>query len=179
MLVLFIVSIVFTEKARKVPSGGTQGLQASSSTFAQRNVSVPSGKDNDPLRINVTGQQWLWRYEYPNGASTYYQLVVPVDTPVLMDLVSTDVTHSWFVPAFGGKFDAVPGKVNHAFFKADEEGTYDGESATFSGQGYAAMRTQVKVVSAAEYKKFVEDQVTNENLAQQQVADLIAKGKVP
>ena len=79
---------------------------------------------------------------------------MPQHTPVILDLTSTDVIHSLVVPELSGKFDAVPGKINHVVFRADEEGTYDGSSATFSGQGYAAMRTEVEVVSAAEYEAF-------------------------
>ena len=155
-LLLFIVGIFFTERAREVPAPGPEGLQASSTLLAQKSIDIPTG-DDAPLIIRATGQQWLWRYDYPRGGFSYYTLVVPVDTPVVLDLVSTDVIHSWFVPELSGKFDAVPGKVNKVVFRADEEGTYEGSSATFSGQGYAAMRTAVRVVSATEYEAYVDD----------------------
>ena len=73
--------------------------------------------------------------------------MVPVDTTVELDLVSTDVVHTWDVPSLAAKRDAVPGKTNHVVFRADEEGTFGGQSATLSGQAYAAMRTAVEVVS--------------------------------
>ena len=155
-LVLFIVGVFFTERARDVPEPGPDGLQASSTLLAQKTLDIPTG-DEAPLIIRATAQQWLWRYDYPRGGFTYYKLVVPVDTPVILDLVSTDVIHSWFVPELSGKFDAVPGKANKVVFRADEEGTYEGSSATFSGQGYASMRTAVEVVSAAEYEAYVEE----------------------
>ena len=177
-LSLFVVSVVFTESARKAPESGPEGLQASSSTFAQRSLSLPSG-DSEPLRIDATGQQWLWRYDYPNGAFSYYELVVPVDTTVVLDLLSTDVVHTWFVPALAGKFDAVPGKLNRVFFRADEEGVYEGRSATFSGAGYAAMRTAVRVVPVEEYEAYVEQLKREIEAAQQTVAEQIAAGEAP
>ncbi len=174
-LILFVTGIVFTNKAREVPPSGPDGLQASATLLAQRSLEIPAG-DNAPLEITAPGQQWLWRYNYPNGADSYYQLVVPVDTTVLLDLLSTDVTHSWFVPALGGKFEAVPGKRNRAFFRADETGTYFGQSATFSGSGYGAMRTEVKVVSPDEYKAFIDRQQKDIQAAQDAISALSKGG---
>lgn len=174
-LVLFVVGIVFTNKARDVPVSGPEGLQASATLLAQRSLDIPTG-DDAPLEITATGQQWIWRYEYPNGANSYYQLVVPVDTTVVLDILSTDVTHSWFVPALGGKFEAVPGKKNHAFFRADEVGTYRGQSATFSGSAYGAMRTEVKVVTPEEYQAFIEQQKKDIQAAQDAVAQSFPGG---
>lgn len=176
---LFALGIVFTEKARHVAASGPDGLTASNTLLAQRSLSsVPDGKDA-PLVIHATGQQWIWRYDYPNGATTYYQLVVPVDTTVVLDLVSTDVTHSWFVPALGGKFEAVPGKLNRTWFRADRVGTYQGRSATFSGSAYAAMRTEVKVVTPDEYESFIEQQKKDIETAQDTVISEQAQGTTP
>ena len=169
-LVLFIVGIFFTERAREVPEPGPDSLQASSTLTAQKSIDIPSG-DDAPLIIRATAQQWLWRYDYPKGAFSYYKLVVPVDTPVVLDLVSTDVVHSWFVPELSGKFDAVPGKINKVVFRADEEGIYEGSSATFSGQGYASMRTAVEVVSAAEYEAYVSELASGITEAQDRVIE--------
>ena len=162
--ILLIVSIVFTDKARQTPATGPDGLQAAHS---------------EPLRIEATGQQWLWRYDYPNEAFSYYKLVVPVDTTVALDLISTDVIHTWFVPDLAGKRDAVPGKTNQVVFRADEEGTFEGSSATLSGQGYAPMRTAVEVVSPEEYKAFIVSQKANIQTAQDRVVDLINSGETP
>jgi cytochrome c oxidase subunit 2 len=134
---------------------------------------------SDPLRITATGQQWLWRYDYPNEAFSYYKLVVPVDTAVELNLVSTDVVHTWDVPDLAGKRDAVPGKTNRVAFSADEEGTYSGQAATLSGQAYAAMRTEVEVVSPEEYKAFVKAQKAEIQAAQDRVVGLIEEGKTP
>ena len=162
--VLLVLSIVYTGKARETPATGATGLQAS---------------DSGPLKIATTGQQWLWRYDYPNEAFSYYKLVVPVDTAVELDLVSTDVVHTWDVPELAGKRDAVPGKTNHVVFRADEEGTYFGQAATLSGEAYAAMRTEVEVVSPEEYEAFVETKKEDIQAAQDRVVGLIERGETP
>jgi cytochrome c oxidase subunit 2 len=161
---IFILSLVFTGKARETPASGPTGLAAAKT---------------EPLTIKATGQQWLWRYDYPNGAFSYYKLVVPVDTAVKLDLLSTDVIHTWDVPDLSGKRDAVPGKTNEVVFRADEEGTYDGQSATLSGQAYAAMRTAVEVVSPEAYEAFLKQQKTDIDAAQDRVVGLIENGEVP
>lgn len=163
-LVLFILSVVFTDKARETPSTGSAGL-ASAKT--------------EPLKIEATGQQWLWRYDYPNGAFSYYKLVVPVDTAVELELQSTDVVHTWNVEELARKADAVPGKVNDIVFSADEEGVFEGDSATLSGQSYAAMRTEVEVVSPQEYEDFIKSQKSEIEAAQDRVVGLIENGEVP
>jgi cytochrome c oxidase subunit II len=163
-IALFVAGVVFTERAREVPATGPAGLQAASVA---------------PLTIKTTGQQWIWRYDYPNRAFSYYKLVVPVDTTVVLSLVSTDVVHTWDVPALAGKRDAVPGKLNEVVFRADEEGVYGGQAATLSGQAYAAMRTEVQVVSPEEYEAFLERQKTDIQAAQDRVVGLIESGETP
>lgn len=161
---IFILSVVFTGKARETPATGSAGLAAAKT---------------EPLTIKATGQQWLWRYDYPNGAFSYYKLVVPVDTAVKLELLSTDVVHTWDVPDLSGKRDAVPGKTNKVVFSADEEGEYTGQSATLSGQAYGAMRTAVEVVSPRAYEAFVKQQKADIESAQEHVVGLIENGEVP
>jgi len=163
-LVLFVVGVVFTEKARQTPDTGSAGLASAR---------------EEPLRINATGQQWLWRYDYPNGAFSFYKLVVPVDTAVELTLRSTDVVHTWNVPDLSGMREAVPGKTNRVVFKADEEGTYEGRAATLSGQGYASMGTAVEVVSPQEYENYVKQLKADIEDAQQRVVSLIEDGETP
>ncbi|HET9197604.1 MAG TPA: hypothetical protein VFN92_05030 [Solirubrobacterales bacterium] len=161
---LFILGIVFTDNAREKPSTGEAGLASSKS---------------EPLEIEATGQQWLWRYDYPNGAFSYYKLVVPVDTAVELKLLSTDVVHTWNVEELARKADAVPGKTNKVLFVTDDEGAYTGDSATLSGQAYAAMRTEVEVVSPEEYEDFVETQLEEIEAAQEDVVAEIEGGETP
>jgi cytochrome c oxidase subunit II len=138
----FVLSVIYTDRAREAPSTGAEGL---------------TNSDGEPeaLRITATGQQWLWRYQYPNGAFSYYRLVVPVDTAVRLDLDATDVTHGWYVPELAGRVQAVPGRVNQIWLKASDTGDYGGQSSTFSGAGYSSMRTEVSVVTPEEYEDFI------------------------
>jgi cytochrome c oxidase subunit 2 len=140
-LALFVTATVFSSQAREVPVGSSEvaGLNA-----------------DDQLEIRVTGQQWLWRYDYPNAAFSYHRLVVPVDTTVALDLVSADVIHGWNVPSLTGKAQAVPGKTNRIYFRADREGVFSGRASVLSGQGYDSMESEVEVVSAADYEAFIQ-----------------------
>ncbi len=163
-VVVFVLGIVFTDKARDTPATGSAGLVA---------------EKGETLEIEATGQQWLWRYAYPNDAFSYYQLVIPVDTLVKLKLVSTDVVHTWNVPDLAGKHDAVPGKTNWVLLRADKEGSFTGDAASLSGQAYAAMRTEVKVVSPEAYEEFIETQKSDIEKAQERVVGLIENGEVP
>jgi heme/copper-type cytochrome/quinol oxidase subunit 2 len=161
---VFVLSVIFTDKARETPATGDAGLASAKS---------------EPLKIEATGQQWLWRYDYPNGAFSYYKLVVPVDTAVELELLSTDVVHTWNVEDLAPKADAVPGKAHDIVFSADEEGSFDGDSATLSGQAYASMRTEVEVILPDEYEEFVKSQKAEIEDAQERVVGLIENGEVP
>ena len=161
---LFVLGIVLTDNARESRASGE---------------AAPAFLKGNPLRIEATGQQWLWRYDYPNGAFSYYKLVVPADTAVELDLESTDVVHTWNVEELARKADAVPGKTNRVLFITDDEGSFEGSSATLSGQAYASMRTAVEVVSAEEYEEFVKTRKEEIDAAEERVADLIAEGETP
>jgi cytochrome c oxidase subunit II len=161
---LFILGIVFTGNAREKPTTGEAGLASLKS---------------EPLVIKATGQQWLWRYDYPNGAFSYYKLVVPADTAVELELLSTDVVHTWNVEELARKADAVPGKTNTVFFSTADEGNYGGDSATLSGQAYASMRTEVEVVSPEQYEEFIETQKEEIDAAEERVVGLIEEGDTP
>jgi cytochrome c oxidase subunit 2 len=161
---LFILGVLFTDNAREAPSTGDAGL---------------ASLKGEPLKIKATGQQWLWRYDYPNGAFSYYKLVIPEDTAVELEVVSTDVVHTWNVEELARKADAVPGKTNKVLFIADEKGVYGGDSATLSGQAYAAMRTEVEVVSPEEYEEFIETRAEEIDAAEERVVGLIENGETP
>jgi cytochrome c oxidase subunit II len=156
-VLIFLAGVINTHRASDVESGGPQGLQASSQRTAQRNISLPPAS-SPTLHVRASGQQWIWRYSYPDGTFSYYDLVVPVDTPIVLQLDSTHVVHRWWVPGLTGKFDAVPGQSDQTWFKADKEGTYYGASYQYSGASYAAMRTQVDVVSVSEYEAWLKQQ---------------------
>lgn len=165
--IVFVAGVIFTESASEVEGSGPDGLQASSQRFAQRDLTPPSGDAAEPLEILASGQQWIWRYEYPDGTFSYYELVVPVDTAVVVKLDSTDVVHRWWVPGLGGKFDAVPDQSNQTWFKADETGSFDGASYQFSGASYAAMRTKVTVLDVPDYEAWLQQQADGIQEAQE------------
>jgi len=169
---VFAVGVVSTVRVRDVEPSGPRGLEAASARTAQLDLQPPAG-EREPLRILASGQQWLWRYEYPNGTFSYYELVAPVDTTVLLQLDSTDVVHRWWVPELGGKFDAVPGRSNGTWFRAEREGVYEGRSAVFSGPGYATMRARVRVVSVPEYGAWLEQQSADIQDAQEAVQEQV------
>jgi heme/copper-type cytochrome/quinol oxidase subunit 2 len=161
---LFVLGVVFTDRAREAPSTGEAGLAAAKT---------------EPLKIEATGQQWVWRYDYPNGSFSYYKLVVPADTAIELQLVSTDVVHTWNVNDLAPKADAVPGKTHTVVFSSEDEGVYEGDASTLSGQSYAPMRTAVEVVSPQEYEEFVKTQKSEIEAAQERVVGLIENGEVP
>jgi cytochrome c oxidase subunit 2 len=183
-IAVFVYGVIQTDNARTVEASGPDGLGtaattqvgvrglaavATSEAATSGSASPSSGSDTcdtsaaqtSPLEINAIAQQWLWRFEYPGGHSpsetfSYSQLVVPVDTTVLLDITSTDVLHSWSVPSLGGQVQATPGEHVATWFKADEVGTYSGASTVFSGTSFPAMRSSVKVVTVPEYQDYVQ-----------------------
>lgn len=147
-IILFVLGIIFTSNALSTPKTTSAGLTS-------LNGKELEGK---PLVIKATGQQWLWRYNYPNGSFSYWKLVIPVDTAIELKLESTDVIHTWNVPDLAPKVDATPGKTTHVLFRADAEGEFYGVASTLSGQGYAPMRTTVEVVSPERFEEFIKEQ---------------------
>jgi cytochrome c oxidase subunit 2 len=122
----------------------------------------------DDLHVNVTGVQWSWRFEYtdpqfakPDGKplAISTELHVPVGKEVAISLDAKDVIHSFWVPKLAGKTDAIPGRANRMWFKADEPGTYSGQCAEFCGIGHPDMTFKVIAVSQDEFDAWVQDQL--------------------
>jgi cytochrome c oxidase subunit II len=113
----------------------------------------------NPLRVTVEGHQYYWQFDYPNGARSINSMTVPVDRVVELRVVSPDVIHSWWIPALGGKVQAIPGHPNHIWFKADKQGVYVGQCAELCGLYHEAMRARVVVTSSAEYEQYVSSTV--------------------
>jgi len=116
---------------------------------------VPAASAGDRVNITVEGHQLYWQFDYPNGARSIGDLHVPVDKVVYLTIVSPDVNHSWWIPQLGGKTDAIPGKTNHTWFKANRPGTYIGQCAEFCGTFHEAMRARVIATTASEYESYV------------------------
>jgi cytochrome c oxidase subunit 2 len=104
---------------------------------------------NDPsaLRVNVVGFQWGWRFVYANGKDVISQLRVPIGTTVILNITSQDVFHSFGIPDFKIKRDAIPGRVNQAWFVADVIGIYTIRCYELCGTGHALMTADLLVLS--------------------------------
>ncbi len=133
------------------------------------------------LLVKVIGHAWYWSYEYPKdegdfkfdanlmeGAdqvksgqprmlATDNELVVPINKIVKLQVTSADVIHSWAMPSFGFKIDAIPGRLNQFWFKADREGLYYGQCSELCGQRHAFMPIAVRVVSDQAYATWKEE----------------------
>lgn len=128
----------------------------------------------DAMEIKVTGKKWLWTFDYPNGANSINNLVVPVDQPVKLVLSSEDVIHSFFVPGFRIKMDVLPNRYNVTWFEAVEEGEYQLFCAEYCGTGHSDMLGKVNVVSQEEYDQWLAKGLINMD-ADMPLEDLGAK----
>ncbi len=199
-LAVFVYGVVRTGDARQLQPAGPEGLGSAptaqvgvkgvpplalaedqESATGEEPIGGQEPTETSPLVIDAIAQQWLWRFEYPGGTTghrtfSYGELVVPVDTPVILDITSTDVLHSWWVPALGGQVQATPGDVVQTWFKADEVGRYAGSSTIFSGSSFPAMRSWVRVVTVPEYTAYVEQLTRDLTAAQDYVKGLQQSG---
>jgi cytochrome c oxidase subunit 2 len=125
--------------------------------FATKDQAAPPGPPNRHLTININGQQYLWRFDYPgkDQVFSYHDLIVPTGTTVVLNITSSDVDHSWWIPDLGGKADAIPGHVNHTWFRIDKPGTFWGQCAEFCGENHADMTARVVAVPPDAYRAFI------------------------
>lgn len=115
--------------------------------------------DPNTLRISVTGRQFQWEFGYgSSGVKTTNDLHIPVGTPLVFDVTSTDVIHSFWVPDLYGKIDANPGRVNRITFKAKQAGEYRGVCAELCGAGHAGMQFRVTAVTQSEFQQWLQQQ---------------------
>jgi cytochrome c oxidase subunit 2 len=110
----------------------------------------------DAMKVKVVARQWSWLFEYENGLKAS-ELRVPVGKATHLALTSQDVIHSLYIPAFKVKQDAVPGMVNHLWFKPMEVGTYDVLCAEYCGLQHSYMLTKVIVLPEEEFKKWYKE----------------------
>jgi cytochrome c oxidase subunit II len=113
---------------------------------------VPEGA----IEIDVYGQQFSWIFVYPNDKETENELVVPLGTPVKFNVTSYDVLHSFYLPAFRIKVDAVNGMTNYAWFLPDRLGSFFFQCAELCGEGHADMTGTLRIVTQEEYEKWLQ-----------------------
>ncbi len=138
------------------------------------------------LTVKATGKQWYWSYNYPDNGNFEFdslivadkdlkpgqprlltvdnELVVPVNKIVHVLVTGADVIHSFAVPSFGIKIDAIPGRINDTWFKATSEGLFHGQCSELCGKDHAFMPITVRVVNDADFAKWVEAEKKNAGL---------------
>jgi cytochrome c oxidase subunit 2 len=174
ILILVIIAIpsfsVLTDQLT-IPDGQRKYLGSNIFSFGEVEVPAPG------LTIKATGQQWYWDYEYTDDAKGFssnllndadraslkpnqprllavdYELVVPVDTTVRMQITSdpAGVIHAFAMPSFGIKIDAIPGRLNETWFNARKTGIYYGQCSELCGKDHAFMPIAIRVVTKEEY----------------------------
>lgn len=114
-------------------------------------TAVPAG--GTAMTVRAIGNQWWFAFEYPDhkNFTVANEMVIPVDTPVKLEIQSVDVIHSFWIPKLAGKTDMIPNRVNTMWVQSDETGTFSGQCAEFCGTQHAKMRFTVKVVSKEEF----------------------------
>jgi len=128
------------------------------------------------LKIEVTGAQWWWRYDYPDyeGLTTANELHIPAGRPISLDLKSDDIIHSFWAPRLAGKQDVVPGRTNNLTIQADRPGTYEGACVEYCGLSHANMRLKVIAHDADDFEQWAREQAAD---AREPSGGLAARGK--
>jgi len=127
-------------------------------------INAPAASAADETTITIEGHQFYWLFRYPNGAISIDTMIAPADEVVHERVVGLDydVNHSWWVPDFGPKYDAIPGKVNKTWFKAPQ-GVYVARCAELCGIQHADMEGHVVVVPRAVYLSFIAKRLVNKS----------------
>ena len=114
------------------------------------------------IEIEVIAQQFSWIFVYPNDKETENDLVVPLGLPIKLNVTSTDVLHSLYIPAYRIKVDAVNGRYNYAWFLPDKLGSFFVQCTEFCGVGHAEMTATLRIVPLVEYEKWLEQDEEDE-----------------
>lgn len=107
------------------------------------------------MDVYVTGKQWMWKFSYPQGVATISTLYVPSGRPIRLLLTSRDVIHSFYVPDFRIKYDAVPGRLTTTWFQAARPGTYQILCTEYCGLGHSTMRGEVIALSPLDFERWL------------------------
>lgn len=169
VLVLGIVTFLMLPGIRNPDNSDADGwaIPAGFQTAKDKDLLPDDGKS---LNIDVNGQQYAWRFTYPdadqdrqNNVQAYEEMVVPTGTTVTLDIRASDVGHAWWIPKLGGKADALPGYTNHTWFKISrgKEGVYTGQCAELCGRNHANMTARVRAVTPDEFTQWLQTQKTS------------------
>ncbi len=160
VIVLAIITFFKLSAIQNPPNSGPGGdvlAAENGELFATADRRLPpNGKS---LNITIIGRQYIWQYIYPGATNhdglgapySYEEMVVPTKTTVTLNIVSADVVHSWWIPALGGKFQAVPGYHNYTWFKIEKPGVFHGQCANMCGRGHARMIATVRAIPPAQF----------------------------
>jgi cytochrome c oxidase subunit 2 len=186
LALLIIVMVKFNSKANPVPSKTTHntlievvwtivpvlilvGIAIPSFRLLFEQTDIPKAD----ITVKATGKQWYWTYSYPDNGKFEFdslmaadkkprllgvdnEMVVPVNKIIRVQTTGADVIHSFAVPAFGIKIDAIPGRLNETWFKATKTGMFYGQCSELCGKDHAFMPIAVRVVSDQEFAEWVE-----------------------
>lgn len=109
----------------------------------------------DAAEYFVTGKQWMWKFQHPEGPREINELHVPVGQPIKLTMTSEDVIHSFFVPAFRVKMDVIPGRYTTVWFEATKTGTFDLFCAEYCGAEHSLMVGSIVVMEPREYEEWL------------------------
>ncbi|GLH80889.1 cytochrome c oxidase subunit 2 [Bradyrhizobium sp. SSBR45G] len=187
LALLVAVVVKFNARANPVPSQTTHNTLLEVAwtlipVLILVTIAVPSFRllfleldvPNADLTIKATGKQWYWSYAYPDNGKFEFdslmaqdkkprllavdnEMVVPVNKVIRVQTTGADVIHSFAVPSFGIKVDAIPGRLNETWFKATKVGMYYGQCSELCGKDHAYMPIAVRVVSDQEFTAWIED----------------------
>ena len=174
MILVIIATVTFIKLPGIV---NPPNSDASASSVLSASLTAPNPPNGDKLTVCVTGRQFLWRYTYGTSCDkaawanrlpySYQEMVVPAGVTVDLLIQSSDVIHAWWIPALGGKVDAVPGFTTYTWFKAlHANELYHGQCAQLCGREHAFMTALVKVVTPKQYTAWISQQtrlITQQN----------------
>ncbi len=130
------------------------------------------------LEIDVSGRQFYWQYEYPNGVIAIDHLRIPTGVPVRLAISAPDrdVIHSWWIPALGAKLDAIPGTVNTLAFEANRPGTYAGQCTELCGVVHAKMLATVAALPESEFDAWLAERRSDQSAGTSELGEELWEG---
>jgi cytochrome c oxidase subunit II len=141
---------------------------------------VPSARAGDPnaLQIDVSGRQFYWQFTYPNGVVAIDRLRAPAGRTVELHVTAPDwdVIHSWWIPALGGKIDAIPGITNTTWFAAKREGVFLGQCAELCGIEHAGMLAEVEVMPGSEFDAWLSEREQQQSAGTSELGEELWQG---